>query len=292
MGQGLAEESNSNHITPAIGIRLVPGLSIAALKLKQDKELALWYCLRRLNHWGSGRLVLHTSIRDLTRDFNYSKSALYRILEAGNGIFWQKRTHNEIVIIVLSSLQKMALHFNTQCGRGFIEIPVEDFVGNGRNRIATQRSWCYATFHKPIGSKATPISRLSIQDATGVKRRTQQRYDKVGVKRFHNYANQSDGNGRIIPRLEYVDGKTNRWLIQKQLGNSYLSWAKFSARGIIRRVNSAMNRSSFRREAWFKRRFFISARSYIKCSNKDPDPYVCLKPKGSTLNGGMQWCTP
>ncbi len=43
-------------------VRLVPKLSIAAIKDKLDRELTLWYCLRARNHRGSGCLGLEDDI--------------------------------------------------------------------------------------------------------------------------------------------------------------------------------------------------------------------------------------
>ena len=56
---------------PRAVVRLVPKLSIAALKRKLDKELAMWYCLRTINHWGSGRLDLESSVNALIDIFGY-----------------------------------------------------------------------------------------------------------------------------------------------------------------------------------------------------------------------------
>ena len=60
---------------PRTAIRLVPALSIAALKAKLDKELPLWYGRRTINHRGSGRLELHSAVEGLRRSFGYSKAA-------------------------------------------------------------------------------------------------------------------------------------------------------------------------------------------------------------------------
>jgi hypothetical protein len=199
-----------------IVIRLVPGLSVAALKAKVDKELALWHCLRAINHWGSGRLGQSKAIHALRHNFNYSKSAAYRILNEGFGEFWDIRERNSIKSIYLYGLEKVARYLNTRCGRYFLEIPIEDFVGNGRNRVATQRSWLYASCFKPEGIKAMPISRASIKEVTGVNRRSQQRYDKVTIKSVANYADQQDSTGKLIPILELVSGKCRQWLVHKQ----------------------------------------------------------------------------
>jgi len=68
-------------------IKLVPKLSIAALKTNIDRELTLCYCLRAINYWGSGHLELQMAIESLTLHFHYSKSTTYRILSGGDGVF-------------------------------------------------------------------------------------------------------------------------------------------------------------------------------------------------------------
>ena len=73
-------------------VRLVPGPPLAALKAHLDKELAVWYCLRSINHWGNGHLDLQMAIETLVVHFHYSKSITCRILSSGDGIFWEKRS--------------------------------------------------------------------------------------------------------------------------------------------------------------------------------------------------------
>jgi len=58
-------------------IRLVPKLSIAALRAELDKELARWYCLRAINHWGSGRLDPEDTVDTPVSLFGRSISMAY-----------------------------------------------------------------------------------------------------------------------------------------------------------------------------------------------------------------------
>jgi hypothetical protein len=258
--------------------------------VKLDKELALWYCLRAINDWGSGRLDQTKAIYALTHNFNYSKSAAYRVLNEGFGKFWDKRDRNGSITIYLYSLKKIARYFNTRCGHYFLEIPILDFVGNGKNRVATQRTWLYACFYKPQGSDASPISRASIQEATGVRRRSQQRYDKVAVKSVANYANQQDSSGKLVPILELVSGKCRQWVVHKQLGNTYHCVANRGARGMLGKVNTALAQSLLRGEACVNRRFFTSVKSYLKCPRPHPEPYVLINRKDRLQPGRSEWC--
>ena len=72
-------------------LKLVPKLSMVALKAKLGKELALWYCLRAINHWKSGRLGLEDPIDTHVSLFGYSASMAYRTLTNNDGLFLTKR---------------------------------------------------------------------------------------------------------------------------------------------------------------------------------------------------------
>lgn len=273
-------------------IRLVPNLSIAALQHGLGKELALWYCLRAINHWGSGRLDLEYAIRSLVDGFGYSKSAAYRIISSGDDVFWDKRSIRNInrLQIKIYGLKKVARYLDTRCGRYFLEISPQDFVGVGKNRVSMQRSWLYASFHKPEGSTAQPISRVSIQEATGVNRRSQQRYDKVTVTRVANYADWQDTNRKVIPMLELVDGKSRQWLIHKRLGNTYHGRVHRAPRGMLRRVNAELRQSSSRGEACIIRRFFPTAKSFLRCTVRHEEPFILLQPRERLIPGRIEWC--
>ncbi len=273
-------------------IRLIPYLSIAALKHGLDKELAMWYCLRAINYWGSGHLALQVAIEALVLNFHYSKSTAYRILSSGEGIFWEKRPVKGInkLYLQIYGLKQVARYLDTHCGRCFLEISPQDFVGAGSNRISLQRSWMYASFHKPKGTKAHPISRASIREATGVNRRSQQRYDKSAVTRVANYASAQDAVGKVTPILELVDGKFQQWLVHKRLPNTFYCRAQRSAVGMLRKVNTAVRQSFLKGEACYSQRFFMTARSYIKCCQRHEDPYVVVLVANRWITRRTEWC--
>lgn len=77
-------------------IRLVPKLSIAGIKARLDRKLALWYCLRARNHRGSGRLDLENATDALVYLFGFSTSIAYRVLAGDDGLFWAKRLMRNI----------------------------------------------------------------------------------------------------------------------------------------------------------------------------------------------------
>ena len=77
-------------------VRPVPKLSIAALKAKLDRELALWHRLRARNHRGSGRVGLKAAADTLVYLFGYSTSIVYRVVAGDDSLFWAKRLMKNI----------------------------------------------------------------------------------------------------------------------------------------------------------------------------------------------------
>ena len=273
-------------------VRLIPNLSIAAIQHGYDKELALWYCLRTINHWGSGHLDSEYAVKALIDSFGYSRSTAYRILGTGIGIFWDQRPFKNFNRLQLKiyGLRKVAKYFDIRCGGYFLEIPIEEFISHTGNRVATQRSWLYASFHRPQGTESWPISRISITKATGVNRRSQQRYDKIASIKISNYAHRQDTNRKAVPITEFVDGKNRQWLIHKQLGNTYHCRGYRGRTGMIRKVNTAVRQSLIRGEACYLQRFFTTAKSYIKCHQRHEDSYVVLPVVNISINRRMAWC--
>ncbi|MBA7551996.1 hypothetical protein ES705_44547 [subsurface metagenome] len=193
--------------------------------------------------------------------------------------------------IKIYSLLQIAEYFNTSVFRLSrpVEVKVSDFKGTRGNKTA----WLYASFFKPEGSKAKPISRDSIKDATGVKRRQQQRYDKVaGNKRVANFACYQDRQGKLTPIRHLVDGKSRQWLKDRRLGNSYHSRALKAHKGMTKRVNAELrHRSLILGEAsCVLKRFFLSARSLIRSSERHDEAFLLVNKRNRLIRGRIEWC--
>lgn len=270
---------------PALFVKLIPELSAAALKVKLDKELAVWYELRALNSWGSGRLALSDAVAALVSCFGYSRSTCYRILGSGDGKLWQIDDFLCRPVIKIHGLCRVAEYFNIYHLSRPVEVRAQDFKGR-----RGKRSWLFASFFRAEGSRARPISRDSINDATGVQRRQQQRYDKVaGIKKVANFAVQQDSNGTLAPIRHLVDGKCRQWLTDRRLGNTYYSRTTHSTHGGM--IKKATQRSLDREEARLRlRRFFMSPREPIRSRERAEESFLLVK-KGLTLvSGRMEWC--
>ena len=272
-------------------VKLFPELSAAALKAGLDKELALWYELRAVNVTGCGRLLLDAALAALTSSFGYSEKTAYRLLKAGDGRFWdihQAPWMPSRSVIKIYSLKGLAAWFDTSVLRLSrpVEVPAQSFKGR-----RAKRALLYSSFFKPDGSRAKPISRDSIKAATGVKRRQQQRYDKVaGIKRVANFACKNDSQGKLTPIRHLVDGKSRQWLKDRRLGNTYYSRAIKAHRGMTKRVNAELQRSLKRDEARLPKRFFLTPRSLIRSSVRDNEAFLLVNKRDRIVSGRMEWC--
>jgi hypothetical protein len=272
-------------------IRLYPELSAAALKFNLDKELALWYELRAINITGCGRLVLNDALASLVRHFSYSQATAYRLLKAGDGKLWdiyQSPRLPGLSQIKIYGLYRVAAGFDTsvfRLGRP-VEIKAGDFKGRG-----TKTAWLYASFFKPDGSRAKPISRDSIEAATGVQRRQQKRYDKAaGIKRVANFAFQQDGQGKLTPIRHLVDGKSQQWLKDRRLGNTYHSRALKAHKGMTKKVNAELQRSLQKGEARLLKRFFRSAKSLLRSPERHEEAFILVNKRNRVIPGRLEWC--
>jgi hypothetical protein len=261
------------------GVKLFGELSAKALGSRLDKELALWYELRAINVRGTGMIPHADAAYALEHSFGYSRSTCSRLLRSGNGKLWE--INDFFSRIEIYSLRRVAEYFDLTHLSRPVEVKVGDF--QGRN---VKRARLYASFFKQEGS-GKPISRDSIRVVTGVKRRQQQRYDKVaGLSKRANFAvrQEQDGSYRNISRL--VDGKCRQWLKNRQLGNTYHSRMNKAHRGMIKR---ATQRSLITDEARLPRRFFLTPRSFIKCLEKHAESFLLVR-QGNIIPGRSEWC--
>ena len=293
-GSSLAVSSavvrHDRGVVPLV-VKLYPELSVAAIKGKVDKELAVWYELRAINVTGSGRLVLNDALATLVSSFGYSRSTAYRLLRAGNGQFWGIYPSPALEgssVIDIYALSRVAEWFSTYVSKlnPPVQVPVREFRGR-----KAKRAWLYSSFFKPEGVRARPIARESIEGATGVQRRQQQRYDKVaGTKRVANFACRQDAQGNLVPIRHLVAGKSRVWEKDRRLGNTYHSAALTTHRGMTKRVNAGLRRSLLKGEARPLKRFFSSAKSLVRCAHRHKDALLLVKAGERLIVGRMEWC--
>ena len=276
---------------PSLLVRLVPELCQAALKLKQHKELAVWYCLRSINNWGSGRLTQKQAIASLSELFNYSVSSAYDILSKGDGLYWDCRIEKQGSVVEIRGLARVARDLGITYLSRFHDVPASQF-----NSLQWRNAWLFSVFYDPEGKARTnPISRQSVEEATGVMPRTQQRYENlIGVQKRPNYAFTQVGEQYVPVKTEVISvckGKSRVSTIQKQFGNTYQCPVVRTVKGMCRKIRSAI-RSCEGDEALTAQRFFYSATKLIKTTDRDTESYLAIPDKHCRMPRAVrgEWC--
>lgn len=134
-------------------VRLVADLSAAAFRTHQDKELALWHCLRVLDTTGSGGVRLTRELTDQLQDiFGYSRSTLFRILSAGEGLFWTRIATKWGTTIQIEGVKSLFLYFDITLFNSarWYEVDAESF-----NTWYGRRLALWASMAKPKSNKDT-----------------------------------------------------------------------------------------------------------------------------------------
>ncbi|MBA7655782.1 hypothetical protein ES703_63691 [subsurface metagenome] len=270
---------------PPLSISIISELSIASLANKVDKELCLWYELRAMNRTGSGKIHL-VDILDILVPAFYSKSTLIRILKAGDEIFWDLPKY-ERPYLMLRGLERVSEYLDTPRISRPIIVPAGKWPRSRKGR----RAWLYTSFHGSNGkANPKPISRQSIQEATSISRRQQIRYEKVAkVRRTPNFVVRQVGD-RMLPVKHEVYGKNRSYWKQRRLGNSYKTPAMAAHWGMVKKVNRALKARSWNGdEARWPRRFFSTASSFVRCTERAPQCFIEAIPGQRHIRGRHEW---
>ncbi|GAI15278.1 unnamed protein product, partial [marine sediment metagenome] len=170
----------------------------------------------------------------------------------------------------------------------FVDVPVAEVKDR-----AHRRAHLYASFFKPENARANPISRNSIEAATGVKRRQQRRYEVIaGVGRVANFAFEQRDNGKLVPMIQLVKGKLREYYMVMRLGNTYHSQVSWPCRGMTKRVNARLKERSLevQAQASIPRRFFLKAQSVVKTPCRAPEAFLLVRERDRLMRGRMEWC--
>ncbi|MBI2847982.1 MAG: hypothetical protein HYX83_02290 [Chloroflexi bacterium] len=239
-------------------VRLIPDLSAAALRIKQSKQLALWYALRAINVTGSGIVDKDIALTVLRDTYHYSTASLYDCLRKGEGIYW-KVLCDRISIRGLRDVAA-ALDIGRINDRHFREITPGQF-----NTSLARKAQVYASIHHPAGIHGNPISRQTITTITGLSKSAQRRLEVAAhVNRVPQYAVHSfevpamidgkvveisgpHGIGReilkrqtTVPVKVEVYGKNKVYLVNKRLPNVYQSEQQAAAKGILSKLSKRL----------------------------------------------------
>jgi len=167
--------------SPPIGdqLRFLPELNAACIERKVHWPLAIWAELRAFDyHHTKGRgFVPGDDGCNHLFDRGFSQRIVFQALRDGEGIFWTLLCHGPFCTIQLHGLKRVCetlrVKINITPGYGYPHwqyMPLDDFQGD--KRLPHLRSIaCYEA--RDTRHRVTPISRLSVQDRSGVPVRTQ-----------------------------------------------------------------------------------------------------------------------
>lgn len=262
----------ASRISSDYRVRLIADLSARAFKTGQDKELALWHCLRSLNVTGSGAIMYEEAIEGLQDIFNYSRRTAFRHLAKGEGLFWERVISKRGSQIKIYGVLRVCLMFDTSLLNNirFYEVETKRFNSMKYRRLAL---WC--SIHKPRKVRANPISRASLTEYTGISKRQQCRYD-------------SEAPTRRTPNF-----RVNSMLDQKRLPNIYHNNQDFGHKGMLVRVRRNL-RSFIPAEALEERIYFKSIRKAMKSNNRAIKDslrvvYTLVRSNKRQIKGRLEW---
>jgi len=257
-------------------VKLFPQISTAALKAHLNKEIIFWYYLRAVNVSGSGKVDF--SVAEGLLGKVYSRATFYRIFKAGKGKFWGLTPGPRGDRILIFGAEAVAKFFGITYLSLPKEIPLPEFSINAK-------AWLYASLFPGQGKKKLkPISRHSIQEATGIKKRTQIRLEKaIKVRKYPNFAVVENGHG-TEPLWEVIQGK---YLKQRRLGNSYRTTAQQGERSLVKKVNKKLDGGLSNRGGLHPKRFFETPRACHKAGQqglRHEEAFIRVK-----RNGKPEW---
>ncbi len=247
----------------------------------------MFYHLRALTT--SDRIPADDALSHLVPRY-YTQATFYRTLCSGNGLFWDHHPpterHPQGMIIFHGKLKVAELLGVTHLSAPRV-IPASSLTP--RHNLKAQ---LYATVHHTIESKPRPpISRQTLEEITGVNRRSQLRYDKATrTRRVPNYVDHEYPNGELRPHIVYYPGKSKLYPKHRRLGNSYYTRAAQAAKGMLRRVNPLLAEGSLKRDKdSFVQRYFTTPKSFINHRNRHSEPFLQAPESRRCIRGRKEW---
>lgn len=170
-----------SETSPPIGdqLRFLPELNAACIELKAHCPLAIWAELRAFDYHctkGRGFVPGNDGCNHLF-DRGFSQRIVFRALRDGEGIFWTLLWHGPFFTIQLHSVKRvceiLGVKINNTPGYGhphWQTVPLDDFERDKRLPHLRSIACCEA---RDTRHRVKPISRLSVQERSGVPVRTQ-----------------------------------------------------------------------------------------------------------------------
>ena len=189
-------------------VKAYPGLSQAAIRNGQARQLRLWLLLRSLDSQGKGWIEYEEAQKSFLA-LGLSRRSFRDTLSKGEGVWWVKNRGR----IFLRGLEKVCLRFGVLPGR-----PVMVQLDRSLSKF---KAALYTSF---LNSRT--ISRAALRRLWGVSRTTMRRWEEVlgvDVRPNLGYASESLGEGEGIGFLAFDPEGVPYWEITLR-GRRFLAW--------------------------------------------------------------------
>jgi len=243
-------------------VKTHPEISREALREGLHREIALWYALRAIDKTGSGKVDV-SEARQALKDI-YPRRSFYRILRSGKDIFWETFEGKRGSRIRIFGLYSVASYFGIPYLTRPYTMPFKML-----KKTQTRKALLYASALCHIKK---PISRLSIQEMTGITPQKQRVLEKrAGIEKHPNFAVTreppkrrrtavmegggpthfeynherpgGDPPGEKRPELMIVEGR-KRWIKDRRLPNNYKTQAQPAGRSLTKKVNKRIKEAA------------------------------------------------
>ena len=276
-------------------VKTYPEISRVALREGLHREIALWYALRAIDKTGSGKVDV-SEARQALKDI-YPRRSFYRILRSGKDIFWEVFEGKRGSRIRIFGLYPVASYFGIPYLTRPYTMPFKML-----KKTQTRKALLYASALCHIKK---PISRLSIQDMTGIPPQKQRVLEKrVGIEKHPNFAMTreppkkrrtavmegggpshfeynherpgGDPPGEKRPELMIVKGKAKEWIKDRRLPNTYKTQAQPAGKSLAKKANKRIKEAAKglfmarQQEPLFLIRFFNNNKKFERVSRKTP----------------------
>ena len=229
-------------------MKIHPDLAVLCLRDKRDREYRLWTLARELDAAGSGRVPLDRLIVFASTLRGLSPGTVRRLLDVGDGTFWDRYTKNGRRWLQLRGLAKV-------CEALGVEKLRRDPVLLPDRYARTLRAWRAALYSSQFtGDWSKPISRRTLEELTGRSARTQRYYQAAMRRTLQARQNGTPTEtawkrGEPVPDGCFVDLVNGKATVLKRLPNSYRTSLRQGQRGMLRQANRLLNAGhSLRRE--------------------------------------------
>lgn len=264
-------------------IRFAPSLNLAALQAhpRHTKPLILWYCMRAIDRAGRGVLDQRDVVQILCLHFGYKRQTVYKHLKTGSAVYWRlHRSRKGKAIIILRGLLCVARCLGADIGKRecFVEMPATDLPHSSQSQARRALIYNAGAYEPRSVCVNHPISRMSLEEKTGIGSRQQRRYDRIseshGVIREATFGSYRDPESLKLRGLVRVVQTDWGWFRTAQLPNRYRTWCVRGSRGMLSRVArilSPSNQSSSRGEATFgrnQRRYYRDFQTFLRAASR------------------------